>query len=236
MGFKTFYVPNDVGGRYSVLCPVGLLPMTVAGIDIKKVLKGALEEKISIQKNNENCVNYAVARMFYYKNNLPIEVMTSFMTSLHTFIDWYEQLFMESLGKDKKGLFSACGKYSTDLHSKGQYIQDGRRNFFETFIISENSPVNFILEGIPGYAEDLKGKTLNEINSLVESSTILAHRKDNVPIVKIIIENLDEKNLGALFYFFELSCAYNGILQEVNPFDQNGVETYKQILKNKLKD
>ncbi|MBQ7307605.1 MAG: glucose-6-phosphate isomerase [Clostridia bacterium] len=237
-GFKTFYIPSDVGGRYSVLSPVGLLPMAVAGIDIKAIIKGALQEKNDILNDNSHCLNYALSRMYYNnEKHLPVEVLSSFQTSLHTFIDWNEQLYMESLGKDGKGLFSACGKYSTDLHSKGQYIQEGTRNFFETFLVSENSPTNFVLEGIEGFNYDMiNGKNLNQINYYVEESTIKAHRSNNVSILKIIMNNIDAENLGAMFYFFEMSCAINGIMENVNPFDQNGVEEYKSNLKAMLKN
>lgn len=235
-GFKTFYIPNTVGGRYSVLCPVGLLPMAVADINIQEVINGAKKEKEDILRDNSYCVNYALSRMYYYKEKkLNVEVMSSFQTSLHTFIDWYMQLYMESLGKDGKGLYSAGGKYSTDLHSIGQYIQEGTRNFFETFLTTENTPIDFKLEGIEGFnSKQIKDKTLTQINNYVEESTIKAHQSANVPIIKIILNNLDEKNLGALFYFFELSCAINGIMQDVNPFNQNGVEAYKSNLREKL--
>lgn len=236
-GFTTLYIPSTVGGRYSVLSPVGLLPMAVAGIDIFEIIEGAKQEKEDILIDNSNCFNYALSRMYYYEKNLPIEVLSSFQTSLHTLIDWYEQLYMESLGKDGKGLFSACGKYSTDLHSKGQFIQEGTRNFFETFLITKNSPFNFILEGIePFNCDMIGGKNLNQINYYVEESTIKAHRSNNVSVVKIIMENIDAKNLGAIFFFFEMSCAINGLLQNVNPFDQNGVEEYKSNLKTMLKN
>lgn len=236
--FRTFYIPSDVGGRYSVLSPVGLLPMAVAGIDIQNVIDGAKQEKQDIAKDNSHCLNYALSRMYYnQEKHLPIEVLSSFQTSLHTLIDWFEQLYMESLGKEGKGLFCACGKYSTDLHSKGQYIQEGTRNFFETFLVVNKPSVNFELEGLEEFNKEMIcGKNLNQINKYVEESTIKAHRSNNVSILKIVLDTLDEKNLGAIFYFFEMSCGINGILQNVNPFDQNGVEAYKSNLKLMLKN
>lgn len=236
-GFNTLYIPADVGGRYSVLSPVGLLPMAVAGIDIENVIGGALEEKNDIAKDNSNVVNYAVARKFYKcKRKKQIEILSTFKTNLHTFVDWYEQLFLESLGKNGKGLFSAGGRYSTDLHSKGQYFQEGTPNFFETFLTCENAGVDFTLKGIEEFNKELiGGKTLNQLNDFVEQSTIKAHRVNNVPMIKIICPNTDEKTLGALFYFFELVCGFNGILDNVNPFDQPGVEEYKSNLKSLLK-
>ena len=235
-GYQTFYIPSDVGGRYSVLSPVGLLPMAVAGIDIKKVIKGALKEKLDIEKDNSAPVNYALCRTYYnLEKKLPVEVLASFETSLHTLIDWNEQLYMESLGKDGKGIFTSAGKYSTDLHSKGQFIQEGTRNFFETFIMVNNPPVDFNLDGIENFnRHQIGGKTLVQINKYVEESTIMAHRSSNVPIIKIIMDRIDEENLGAIFYFFEISCGINGIINNVNPFNQNGVEAYKSNLKKML--
>lgn len=235
-GYKAFYIPSDVGGRYSVLSPVGLLPMAVAGIDIKKVISGALKEKTDIQKDNSAPVKYALARNYYNEEKkLPVEVLASFETSLHTLIDWNEQLYMESLGKNGKGIFTASGKYSTDLHSKGQFIQEGTRNFFETFIMVKNPPVDFTLDGIENFNRNqIGGKTLVQINKYVEESTIMAHRSSNVPVIKIILDKIDEENLGAIFYFFEISCGINGIMNNVNPFNQNGVEAYKSNLKQML--
>ena len=233
-GYKTYIVPDDVGGRFSVLTPVGLLPIAVAGTDIRKLVAGAIEmEKLcKTQPNKENPVSqYAVVRHALYQKGLTNEIMVNYEPRLVYFSEWWKQLYGESHGKQHKGIFPASVTFSTDLHSMGQYIQDGLRNLFETVISVENS--NHELR-IPMENDDLDqlnyiaGKRISEVNHKAELGTVLAHEDGGVPNLRIVIPEVSEIVLGQLIYFFEMACALSGYLLEVNPFDQPGVEAYKK--------
>jgi len=234
-GYETFVIPDNIGGRYSVLSPVGLLPIAIAGIDIRTLIKGAksMEE---ITRNNKHAETnpsllYASARNLILQNGRSVEIMVGYNPKLHFFSEWWKQLFGESEGKDGKGIFPASADFTTDLHSMGQYIQDGQRILFET-VISVNNPVKKIV--IPVEKDDsdelnyLAGKRLSEVNQKAEMGTTLAHNDGNVPIITITIPTLDEFYTGQLIYFFELACAVSGYILDVNPFDQPGVEAYKK--------
>ena len=233
-GYKTYIVPDDVGGRFSVLTPVGLLPIAVAGIDIRQLVKGAVEMEKMCKTNPtmDNPVSeYAVVRHVMYEMGLTNEIMVNYEPRLVYFSEWWKQLFGESHGKNHKGIFPASVTFSTDLHSMGQYIQDGLRNLFETVISVENS--NHELR-IPNEDEDLDqlnyiaGKRISEVNHKAELGTVLAHEDGGVPNIRIVVPEISAKVLGELIYFFEMSCALSGYMLEVNPFDQPGVEAYKK--------
>jgi len=233
-GYKTYVVPDDVGGRYSVLTPVGLLPIAIAGFNIRNILKGAKKMQIF---NNENpsCPEnpiavYASTRNALYNNNKTTEILASFQPGLTYFTEWWKQLFGESEGKENKGIFPAGVNFTTDLHSLGQYIQEGLRNIFET-VISVDNPKKEIRIPKDELNLDklnyLSGKRINEINHNAELGTILAHVDGGVPNIKISVPEINEETLGELIYFFEMSCAISGYILGVNPFDQPGVEAYK---------
>ena len=233
-GYKTYIVPDDVGGRFSVLTPVGLLPIAMAGIDIRALVKGAIEmEKLcKAQPTVDNPVTqYAVARQVLYGMGKTNEIMVNYEPRLVYFSEWWKQLYGESHGKQHKGIFPASVTFSTDLHSMGQYIQDGLRNLFETVISVENS--NHELR-IPMENDDLDqlnyiaGKRISEVNHKAELGTVLAHEDGGVPNLRIVIPEVSEKVLGELIYFFEMACAVSGYMLDVNPFDQPGVEAYKK--------
>jgi glucose-6-phosphate isomerase len=234
-GYETFIIPDNVGGRYSVLTPVGLLPIAISGLDIRMLVNGAktMEEMTRHNKNASTnpSLMYAAARNLILQNGKPIEIMVGFTPKLHFISEWWKQLFGESEGKDGKGIFPASVDLTTDLHSLGQYIQDGQRILFET-MISVKNPVKTIT--IPHEENDsdqlnyLAGKRLSEVNNNAEIGTTLAHNDGNVPIITISIPSLDEFYIGQLIYFFEIACALSGYILDVNPFDQPGVEAYKK--------
>ena len=233
-GYKTYIVPDDVGGRFSVLTPVGLLPIAMAGIDIRALVKGAVEMEQSCKSNPtvDNLVSqYAVARQVLYGMGKTNEIMVNYEPRLVYFSEWWKQLYGESHGKQHKGIFPASVTFSTDLHSMGQYIQDGLRNLFETVISVENSNHKLC---IPMENEDLDqlnyiaGKRISEVNHKAELGTVLAHEDGGVPNLRIVIPEVSEKVLGELIYFFEMACAVSGYMLDVNPFDQPGVEAYKK--------
>ena len=234
-GYKTYIVPDDVGGRFSVLTPVGLLPIAVAGIDIRQLIAGAVEIEKMCKNNptlNGNIVSeYAVVRDILYRMDKTNEIMVNYEPRLVYFSEWWKQLYGESHGKEHKGVFPASVTFSTDLHSMGQYIQDGIRNLFETVISVENS--NHELH-IPEESEDLDqlnyiaGKRISEVNHKAELGTMLAHEDGGVPVIRISIPEVSAYVLGQLIYFFEMGCAVSGYMLEVNPFDQPGVEAYKK--------
>ena len=234
-GYKTYIVPDDVGGRFSVLTPVGLLPIAMAGIDIRALVKGAVEMEKMCKSNptlNGNIVSeYAVVRHMMYGLGKTNEIMVNYEPRLVYFSEWWKQLYGESHGKDHKGIFPASVTFSTDLHSMGQYIQDGLRNLFETVISVENA--NHELR-IPMEKEDLDqlnyiaGKRISEVNHKAELGTMLAHVDGGVPVIRIVIPEVSAYVLGQLIYFFEMACALSGYMLEVNPFDQPGVEAYKK--------
>ena len=233
-GYKTYIVPDDVGGRFSVLTPVGLLPIAMAGIDIRALVKGAVEMEKECKANptvDNPVTQYAVARQVLYGMGKTNEIMVNYEPRLVYFSEWWKQLYGESHGKQHKGIFPASVTFSTDLHSMGQYIQDGLRNLFETVISVENS--NHELR-IPMENDDLDqlnyiaGKRISEVNHKAELGTVLAHEDGGVPNLRIVIPEVSEKVLGELIYFFEMACAVSGYMLDVNPFDQPGVEAYKK--------
>jgi glucose-6-phosphate isomerase len=234
-GYDTFEIPDNIGGRYSVLTPVGLLPIAVSGLDIRSLVKGAFAMAEATRKNKNAATNpslmYAAARNLLLRTGRSVEIMVGFTPKLHFFSEWWKQLYGESEGKEGKGIFPASVDFTTDLHSLGQYIQEGQRIMFET-IISVNNPKKKLT--IPQEKEDsdqlnfLAGKRLSEVNHSAESGTILAHNDGNVPVLKIEVPELDEFYAGQLIYFFELACAVSGYILDVNPFDQPGVEAYKK--------
>jgi glucose-6-phosphate isomerase len=233
-GYKTFVIPDNIGGRYSVLTPVGLLPIALSGIDIRALVKGAssMEE---ITRNNKDIeanpsLLYASARNLILRTGRPVEIQVGFTPRLHYFSEWWKQLYGESEGKDGKGIFPASVDMTTDLHSLGQYIQDGQRILFETFIII-GEPEKTVI--IPRESDDsdqlnyLAGQRLSQVNHNAEAGTILAHYDGKVPIISVNIPSLDAFYMGQLIYFFEMSCAISGYILGVNPFNQPGVEAYK---------
>lgn len=231
--FKSFVIADNVGGRFSVLSPVGLLPLAIAGYNINKLLWGAsLAKTICLQELDSNpALTYAAIRNILYKSGKKIELLVNYNLRLNYFSEWWKQLFGESEGKDNKGIFPASVSFSTDLHSLGQYIQQGERHLFETNILVDdenNSPV------IPYENEDLDqlnyiaNKKIEYVNKTAAKATIMAHVAGNVPNIIINLEKIDEQNLGELIYFFEIACGISGYLLDVNPFDQPGVEDYKK--------
>ncbi|MDO5725745.1 MAG: glucose-6-phosphate isomerase [Tissierellia bacterium] len=232
-GYETFVVPDNVGGRYSVLTAVGLLPLAVCDIDIDKLMEGAYDAAIKYANPNilENpCYQYAIIRNILYRRGKDIEILANYTPKLKYFTEWWKQLFGESEGKDGKGIFPAGVNFTTDLHSMGQMIQDGRRNIFETVLNIEKTNKDIEIESID---EDIDGlnylanKTLHEINQKAMEGTIMAHVEGGVPNILLSIEELDEYNMGQLVYFFEKACGISGYLLGVNPFNQPGVEKYK---------
>ena len=232
--YQTFVIPNNIGGRYSVLTPVGLLPIACSGIDIDKLMKGArfAQDKYcdSELKYNE-CYKYAVVRNLLYNDEKSIEILVNYEPKMHYMTEWWKQLYGESEGKDGKGIFPTGAEYTTDLHSLGQYIQEGRRILFETVIKIQNSDKDLVMkldeDDLDGL-NYLDGKSLDYINKKAMEGTIDAHVDGNVPNIVIEMEKLDEENIGALIYFFELACAMSGKILGVNPFNQPGVEKYKK--------
>lgn len=232
--YQTFKIPNNIGGRYSVLTAVGLFPIAVANINVDKLLNGAIKayNKYNNSNLNENdCYKYAVIRNLLYHKDKNIEIFASYEPRLHYFIEWLKQLFGESEGKDGKGIFPVGVEFTTDLHSLGQYIQDGRRNLFETVLNIENINENIIMTKEDNNLDNLnylEGLTLDYINHKAMEGTIDAHVSNDVPNILINVEKLDEETIGELIYFFELACSMSGFILNVNPFNQPGVEKYKQ--------
>lgn len=234
-GYPTFVIPDDVGGRYSVLTPVGLLPIAMAGFDIKKLVQGAKDMRNYVLENPsfaENVVlQYALLRNLLYNKGLKVELMTSFEPQFFYFIEWFKQLFGESEGKENKGIFPAGAIFSTDLHSLGQYIQEGTRQLFETVLAIEKAHHSV---AIPDDSENLDNlnylqhRTIHEINQIARKGTCMAHVDGKVPNICISVPEINEYNLGQLIYFFEIGCAVSGYILDVNPFDQPGVEAYKK--------
>jgi glucose-6-phosphate isomerase len=232
-GYRTFVIPENIGGRYSVLSPVGLLPMAVAGLDIQAVMDGAAQAMTQLSDPNmdsNQCNLYAALRNILYNKGRQVELLVSYEPALQTFGEWWKQLFGESEGKDGKGLFPASATFSTDLHSLGQYIQDGQEIIFETVLRVENPrrPLK-----IPKEVQNLDGLNyladteIHDVNDKAFYGTLLAHCDGGVPNIILELPWLDEHNLGYLVYFMEKACAISGYLLGVNPFDQPGVEAYK---------
>ena len=240
-GYETFVVPDNVGGRYSVLTAVGLLPIATAGIDIDKLMEGArlAQERYDDPdlKYNE-CYQYAVARNILYKEKKSIEILVNYEPKMHYFIEWWKQLFGESEGKDKKGIFPTGVDFTTDLHSMGQYIQEGRRNLFETVISIENSASDMVIHPDDDNLDGLNylaGKGLDFVNKKAMEGTIKAHVTGEVPNIVLHIDKLDAENIGELIYFFEKACSMSGMILGINPFNQPGVEEYKKNMFKLLK-
>ncbi len=233
-GYETFVVPDDVGGRYSVLTAVGLLPIAVAGADIDALMAGAakaaaLYSEPSLEKND--CYKYAAIRNILYRKGKSTEVMVSYEPCYTMMNEWWKQLFGESEGKDNKGLFPASVVFSTDLHSMGQYLQDGRRNLFETVMLIDRPKYEITLGNDPENVDGLnylEGRTMAFVNEKAFQGTVLAHNDGGVPNVVLHAPDFSEDTLGQIIYFFEKACAISGYLLGVNPFDQPGVESYKK--------
>ncbi len=227
-GYATFVIPDDVGGRFSVLTPVGLLPIAVAGFDIRSLVAGAVEME---QDGDEPVLNYAIARNALYQDGKKIEILANFTPRLHFLAEWWKQLYGESEGKDHKGIFPASVDFTTDLHSMGQMIQDGERTIFET-VISVGDQQHEVI--IPNDDDDLDGlnyiagKNVDYVNKMAELGTRLAHVDGGVPNLIITIPAVNERFIGQLIYFFEKACGVSGYMLGVNPFNQPGVEAYKK--------
>ncbi|EYE87981.1 glucose-6-phosphate isomerase [Fervidicella metallireducens AeB] len=233
-GYETFVIPDDVGGRYSVLTAVGLLPIAVSGIDIKEIMKGAkdgLKEYSNMDIENNPAYIYAAARNILYKKGKKIELMVNYEPALHYFSEWWKQLFGESEGKEGKGIFPASVDFSTDLHSMGQYIQEGERSLFETVInvekVREDITIKEEKDNIDGL-NFLSGKTMDFVNKKAFQGTVLAHNDGGVPNLIINIPELTPYYFGKLVYLFEKACGISGYMLGVNPFNQPGVEAYKK--------
>ena len=232
-GFETFVVPDNVGGRYSVLTAVGLLPIAVAGIDIDRMMQGAYDaHKELTEKGQSNAaIEYAVLRNCLLNSGKDIEILVGYEPYMLMVSEWWKQLFGESEGKDGKGIFPASVIFSTDLHSMGQYIQDGQRKLFETVISVENPGVSVVIpddsDNVDGL-NFLSGKTLDYVNKKAMEATLLAHNDGGVPNIVIELSDREAYTFGYLVYFFELSCAISGYILGVNPFNQPGVEDYKK--------
>lgn len=230
-GYETFVIPDNVGGRYSVLTPVGLLPIAIAGFDIHMLVKGASDMRVySDQNEGEIAATYAAVRNALYEKGYVIEITVNFNPKLHYVGEWWKQLYGESEGKENKGIFPASVDFTTDLHSMGQYIQEGRRMLFETVLSIEKTKYQV---QVPFDALDLDklnylaGKRVDEVNKMAELGTQLAHVAGGVPNIRILIPELTEYYVGQLFYFYELACGISGGVLGVNAFDQPGVEEYK---------
>ncbi len=232
-GYRTFVIEDNVGGRFSVLTPVGLLPIAVAGYDIKKLVKGAVEmEKELANASDSNMAElYASTRNALYRAGKKTEILVNYNPKLHFFGEWWKQLYGESEGKDHKGIFPAAVDFSTDLHSMGQWIQDGERTIFETVISVEKSKSEKLIPSDEANLDGLNyiaGKHVDDVNKMAELGTRIAHVDGGVPNMRIIVPELSEEYLGQLIYFFEISCGISGYLLGVNPFNQPGVEAYKK--------
>ena len=233
-GYRTFVIPDDVGGRFSVLTPVGLLPMAVAGIDINAVLEGAAEaydDLANTELSGNACNLYAAARTALYRKGKEVEILVNYEPGLHFVSEWWKQLYGESEGKDGKGIFPASCDFTTDLHSMGQYIQDGKRILFETVLNVEKPRRDAVIGTDPENLDGLNylaGKGMDYVNKQAAAGTAMAHVDGGVPNLKITMETLDAKNFGALVYFFERACGVSGYMLGVNPFNQPGVEAYKK--------
>lgn len=233
--YRSYVIPDDIGGRYSVLTPVGLLPIAVAGYDIRALIKGAKQMEQDLKEESDLMKNpaalYALIRNMLYRKGKTTEILANYVPNLMFFNEWWKQLFGESEGKSEKGIFPASVNLTTDLHSMGQYMQEGLRNIFETVLRVNSSKHEIKVPHDPQNLDGLnylQGKRMHDVNSMAEAGTILAHLDGGVPVIQISIPKLDEYNMGLLVYFFEMSCAISGYLLEVNPFNQPGVEAYKK--------
>ena len=232
--YETFVIPDNIGGRYSVLTAVGLLPIAVAGIDIDKLMYGAKNAEDKYTENSvkyNQCYQYAVARNILYSQEKTTEILVNYEPKMQYFTEWWKQLYAESEGKENKGIFPTGAMFTTDLHSIGQYIQEGRRNLFETVISIEKPETDIKIKKDVDNIDGLNfvaDKTMDYVNKKAMQGTIEAHVAGGVPNIIITMERLDAENLGELIYFFELACAISGKILGVNPFNQPGVEAYKK--------
>ncbi|MGC6174414.1 glucose-6-phosphate isomerase [Lacrimispora sp. 38-1] len=233
-GYQTFVVPDDVGGRFSVLTAVGLLPIAVSGADIDKLMEGAAaarEEAVNAPYESNGALRYAAVRNILLRKGKAVEIVANYEPSLHYVSEWWKQLFGESEGKDQRGIFPAAVDLTTDLHSMGQFIQDGSRIMFETVLNVEESPAEILLKEEEVDTDGmnyLAGKSVDFVNKSAMNGTILAHSDGDVPNLMVNIPGQDEFSLGQLFYFFEYACGVSGYILGVNPFNQPGVESYKK--------
>ena len=234
-GYQTFVIPDDVGGRFSVLTPVGLLPIAAAGFDIDALLNGAkamqqlTRDKKSMDENPADL--YAAARNALYNKGKSIEILAGYTPNLNYVVEWWKQLYGESEGKEGKGIFPAGVNFTADLHSMGQWMQEGTRSIFETVISVKESKFTLTVPNDKDNLDEMNyisGKRLSEVNKMAELGTMLAHVEGGVPNISLSLNRLDEENLGELIYFFEKACAVSGYMLGVNPFDQPGVEAYKK--------
>jgi glucose-6-phosphate isomerase len=236
--WNSFSIPADLGGRFSVLSAVGLFPLAVAGLDVEALLDGAAAERVRFQENdsteNNPAMAYAVLRNHYYNGGLALEVLATFEPELFRLGDWWAQLFGESEGKEGKGIFPAAAAFTTDLHSLGQYLQDGKRQAFETFLHVAN-PADALT--VPKREDDreglnaLAGRELHQLNRAAEEGTLRAHESGGMPILSITLHDISPEALGGLIWFFEAACAVSALMMGLNPFDQPGVEAYKREMK-----
>lgn len=232
-GFETFVIPDDVGGRYSVLTAVGLLPIAVSGADIDQIMEGAESARNDFSSSelaDNQAYQYAAVRNVLYNKGKTIEMLINYEPGLQYFSEWWKQLFGESEGKDQKGIFPSSANFSTDLHSLGQYVQEGRRDLFETVIKVDNARHEILIEEADNDLDGLNylsGETVQFVNNKAFEGTLLAHTDGGVPNLIVTVPKLDAYTFGYLVYFFEKACAMSGYLLGVNPFDQPGVEAYK---------
>ena len=233
-GYKTFVVPDNVGGRYSVLTPVGILPIVLAGFDMRAMLKGAAEERASLLKKSADnpAVQYAAMRnLLYFEQNKKVEILVTFHPKLQYLGEWWKQLYGESEGKEGRGIFPASVVCTTDLHSMGQFIQEGDRVMFETTVTVENSAREVVIGSDEQNLDQLNylaGQRVGHCNKMAQLGTKLAHIDGGVPQMEVCVEKLDEASLGAIFYFFEFACGISAYVLGINPFNQPGVEAYKK--------
>jgi len=234
-GYKTFVIPDDVGGRYSVLTPVGLIAIGMAGFNIRELVKGAIDmEKAcdsSVPYEQNLACQYAAARNALYQSGKKIEILVNYNPKLHFFAEWWKQLYGESEGKDNKGIYPSSVDFSSDLHSMGQYIQEGERTLFETVLSIEEVDNEVLVPEVEADLDGLNflaGKRVDEVNKMAELGTSIAHVDGGVPNIRISVPKLNEYYLGQLIYFFEIACGISGYILDVNPFDQPGVESYKK--------
>ena len=232
-GWQTFVVPDDVGGRFSVLTAVGLLPIACAGLDIDKLMEGAAaaREKLSACTPDNDCYKYAAARNILYRKGKKVELLACYEPDFTLMNEWYKQLFGESEGKDQKGIFPASVIFSTDLHSMGQYVQDGSRILFETVVDIQRPTQDFFIKDDPENLDGLNflsNQQMSVVNRKAMQGTVLAHTQGGVPTMLLEVPEINEFEFGYLVYFFERACAISGYLDGVNPFDQPGVESYKK--------
>lgn len=232
--YSSLAIPADIGGRYSILTAVGLLPAAVAGLNIEQLMNGAKNMCSQILSSPKNvATQYAMCRTYLQSIGYNIEVLATFEPSLFYFAEWWKQLFAESEGKNHKGIFPTSMIYTTDLHSLGQYMQQGQRIMFETFLTIQHFSNNCKIKEedlLDKQFNSLKNKSIGEINHLAQKATMKAHKRGNVPIIELNINDLSEYSLGELFYFFEYACAVSAYMQQINPFDQPGVAEYKKEL------